>query len=35
VRVGFDGQAGKIDEWALGVGGVQPGSINQGRFCKQ
>ncbi len=35
MRLGFDGQAEKIDEWALGVGGLQPGSINQGRFCKQ
>ncbi len=35
VRLGLDGQAEKIDEWALGVGGVLPGSINQGRFCKQ
>jgi hypothetical protein len=35
VRLGFDGQAEKIDEWTLGVGGVQPGSINLGRFCKQ
>jgi hypothetical protein len=34
-RLGFDGQAKKIDEWALGVGELQPGSINQGRFSKQ